>query len=195
LVLEPRVLLCDEPTANVDSEHQEIILEALQKANRDSGTTVIFSTHYLGQAQRLADVSLVLQDGRLSDIGSENLFKIHGISPDKGWCLCQLSGQIYLQLSSAMAKGLDRDAGKIHLDPRKIRCDFQRSKDSPRNSFGGHVIEIGQHSGEARVVIDIGIKLSVYLPMAAYREHRPALGDRVDVTLPDDAITIGGSTF
>ncbi|NNK96669.1 MAG: ATP-binding cassette domain-containing protein, partial [Desulfobacterales bacterium] len=66
LALEPEVLLCDEPTANVDQQHQEIILKILEHANSVGNTTVIFSTHYLSQSRRLAHQTILLQNGRLS---------------------------------------------------------------------------------------------------------------------------------
>ena len=41
----PAVVLADEPTANVDSETAEKLLDIMQKLNRDRGTTFLFSTH------------------------------------------------------------------------------------------------------------------------------------------------------
>jgi tungstate transport system ATP-binding protein len=68
LALSPDVLLCDEPTANVDVENQEIILETLNRINREEGRSVIFSTHYLSQGQRLAHHTLLLQNGVVSGV-------------------------------------------------------------------------------------------------------------------------------
>ncbi|WP_457577166.1 energy-coupling factor ABC transporter ATP-binding protein [Desulfomarina sp.] len=63
LALSPGVLLCDEPTANVDAKNQEIILDTLERINRQKGRSIIFSTHYLSQGQRLAHHTLLLQNG------------------------------------------------------------------------------------------------------------------------------------
>ena len=65
LAVRPEVLLCDEPTANVDEENQQIITEILARINRDHGTSIIFSTHYLEQGRRLAHAGLSLEHGRL----------------------------------------------------------------------------------------------------------------------------------
>ncbi len=70
LVFKPQVLLCDEPTANVDNENQEIILSILKNLNRVEKTSIIFSTHYLSQGQRLGDHTLLLQNGILSEPAS-----------------------------------------------------------------------------------------------------------------------------
>jgi len=64
LAIEPEVLLCDEPTANVDENNQEIILKILRRINRDKQTSIILATHYLAQSRRLADHTLTLEYGR-----------------------------------------------------------------------------------------------------------------------------------
>ena len=60
----PEVLFLDEPTANLDpSANREI--EATIQSIHAAGTKIIMATHNLGQARRLADEILFLQDGRL----------------------------------------------------------------------------------------------------------------------------------
>ncbi len=68
LVFAPRVLLLDEPTANLDPENVAII-EAIVREQRDAGTTVVIVTHNLFQARRLADDAALLIDGGLVEAG------------------------------------------------------------------------------------------------------------------------------
>lgn len=65
LVTEPRLVLADEPTANLDSRTGIAILELIQAMHRQHGTTCIFSTHD-HQVLRYADTVYQMQDGRLS---------------------------------------------------------------------------------------------------------------------------------
>ncbi len=65
LVLNPEVLLCDEPTANVDKENQEIILNILAQMVKEKKKTIIFSTHSLSQMQKLAEKTIQLEAGCL----------------------------------------------------------------------------------------------------------------------------------
>ena len=66
LVTEPRLVLADEPTANLDSETSEQILQLMLQLNRDAGVTFLFSTHdprVVSHARR----ALQIQDGRMGD--------------------------------------------------------------------------------------------------------------------------------
>lgn len=45
LVKEPKLVLADEPTANLDSKTSEEVLKVMVKMNKELGTTFIFSTH------------------------------------------------------------------------------------------------------------------------------------------------------
>jgi len=59
--------LCDEPTGALDSETGVVVLEALQRANQQLGTTTVVITHNAGIAQ-MADRVIHLSDGRISDV-------------------------------------------------------------------------------------------------------------------------------
>lgn len=74
LALRPRVLLLDEPTANIDAGLGLRMEAVLREVSRESGTTVVFSTHNFSQASRLADDILYLSDGRRVEFSHENCF-------------------------------------------------------------------------------------------------------------------------
>ena len=62
----PDVLLCDEPTGALDSATGILVLAALERINRDLGTTVFIITHNAVIAD-MADVEVMFHDGRISD--------------------------------------------------------------------------------------------------------------------------------
>ena len=45
LVIEPMLVIADEPTANLDSENSRAVIDLLQKMNHETGVTCVFSTH------------------------------------------------------------------------------------------------------------------------------------------------------
>ena len=68
LVLEPKVLLLDEPTASVDRESSELILSAVLDARNQWGTTLIIISHHLAWLHQVADHILALDYGRLTHL-------------------------------------------------------------------------------------------------------------------------------
>jgi lipooligosaccharide transport system ATP-binding protein len=63
LVHRPRLVLMDEPTVGLDPQVRQQIW-ALIDALRVDGTTILMSTHYIEEAQRLADTVLIMSHGR-----------------------------------------------------------------------------------------------------------------------------------
>lgn len=66
LVTQPRLVLADEPTANLDSVTGANIIDLMKEMNRENGTTFIFSTHD-AQVMRHAEAVVRLADGRIRD--------------------------------------------------------------------------------------------------------------------------------
>jgi len=65
----PAVLLCDEPTGALDSATGVVVLEVLEKVNRELGTLTVLITHNAGIAD-MADRVIRLSDGRIAEIHS-----------------------------------------------------------------------------------------------------------------------------
>jgi lipooligosaccharide transport system ATP-binding protein len=63
LVHQPRLVLLDEPTVGLDPQVRQE-LWALIDQLRDDGTTILMSTHYIEEAERLADTVLIMSHGR-----------------------------------------------------------------------------------------------------------------------------------
>jgi lipooligosaccharide transport system ATP-binding protein len=68
LVHKPRLVLLDEPTVGLDPQVRQE-LWALVDALRAEGTTILMSTHYIEEAQRLADSVLIMSHGRAVAFG------------------------------------------------------------------------------------------------------------------------------
>lgn len=74
LVVEPEVLLLDEPTANLDPTHVKAIESIVREANQTQGTTVVLVTHNIFQARRLTQRVGLLVDGRLVEVAPTQAF-------------------------------------------------------------------------------------------------------------------------
>ncbi len=65
LIHKPKLLILDEPTAGVDIELRRSMWEFIQKINRDEGTTIILTTHYLEEAENLCRNIAIIDQGEI----------------------------------------------------------------------------------------------------------------------------------
>ena len=65
IVNEPKLLICDEPTGNLDPETSEEIMKVLDKINKELGTTVIMATHDKDIVNNMKKRVLVINHGVL----------------------------------------------------------------------------------------------------------------------------------
>lgn len=74
LVVEPGVLLLDEPTANLDPANVRIIESLVHEQHEQYGTTIVLVTHNIFQARRLADRVAFLLEGKLVEVAPNAQF-------------------------------------------------------------------------------------------------------------------------
>jgi tungstate transport system ATP-binding protein len=65
MVINPAVLMLDEPTANIDPANTAIIEAIISKMQQERQTTILMITHDPAQAQRLGDDLLFMHDGKV----------------------------------------------------------------------------------------------------------------------------------
>jgi tungstate transport system ATP-binding protein len=74
LVVEPSVLLLDEPTGNLDPYNVGLLEEIVRCDNAERGTTVVVVTHDVFQARRLADRTGLMVSGRMVELAETETF-------------------------------------------------------------------------------------------------------------------------
>lgn len=83
LLANPPVILLDEPSSSLDPGQRERLWQFIAGLADDGGTSVVFSTHILAEAQRHAHRTVVLADGKLVFDGSpEELARAAGADPE-----------------------------------------------------------------------------------------------------------------
>lgn len=191
LVVEPEVLLCDEPTANVDQENQEVILKILEHANSMQNTSIIFSTHYLSQSRRLAHQTFLLQNGEISDENNENTFDVSIRKERAGWKRLYLRTRENVLLGEVESSRLSQGNTRIHINAHKVILHVPPSSQVDKTSFqAGVVKKIAIENNAVRLIVDIGVELTILMDISRYRENPPLVGQRVGVEIPDKAIVV-----
>ena len=69
LINDPKILFLDEPTTGLDPQARHLIWQRL-RGLRAAGKTLVLTTHYMDEAQRLCDRLVVMDEGRILDSGS-----------------------------------------------------------------------------------------------------------------------------
>jgi D-methionine transport system ATP-binding protein len=69
LITEPKILLCDEPTAALDPENTHGILELLKKINKLNKTTIVIISHEIGLMGSICDEIAIMDHGQIVETG------------------------------------------------------------------------------------------------------------------------------
>ena len=77
LANDPKLLICDEPTGNLDPDTSKEIMKILDNINRTMGTTIIMATHDKELVNRMKKRVLVIEDGVLASDVKKGSYKVH----------------------------------------------------------------------------------------------------------------------
>ncbi|MBO4330838.1 MAG: ABC transporter ATP-binding protein, partial [Oscillospiraceae bacterium] len=102
MVMQPSVLILDEPTSQLDPIAASEFLSVLKKINRELGTTVLLTEHRLEEALSIAGQTAVMDCGRI-------IFK--GTASDAGLYLKKENSSIFLSMPTAMRVWAAVDGG------------------------------------------------------------------------------------
>ncbi len=69
LIHQPAFLMMDEPTVGIDPQSREHIFASIELL-RDQGTTILYTTHYMEEAERLCDHIAIMDEGRIIALGT-----------------------------------------------------------------------------------------------------------------------------
>jgi linearmycin/streptolysin S transport system ATP-binding protein len=121
LLHEPEILIFDEPTVGVDPQSRNAILESIRSLNQ-SGVTVLYTTHYIEEAQHLCDRVAVIDQGQIialdsparliRDLGKANIHMEFNIGIDP-----KLLGQLE---HIGLVRVVDDQRRKIHVETNRI---------------------------------------------------------------------------
>ncbi len=143
LIMHPRVLILDEPTAQLDPVAIKHFLSMLQRAHREIGTTIIMSEHRMGDVLPMASDVLYLEDGRVSFYGAPRDFALYLLESEKPFKRA-LPAATQIVWSSRRALGelrgvVDIESQALPLSVQEARAQLSRmlSFESADGCLGG----------------------------------------------------------
>lgn len=170
LVMEPNVLLMDEPLSNLDLKLRHTMRNTIRKIQQDLGITTIFVTHDQEEAMSMADRVAVMSRGKVVQVGtptdlysnpqspfiadfvgSSNLFKGTVVGKEGDYTIVQLNG---FRIKSATK--IDKKEVDIIIRPENIRLVNEQQPNDSVNVLEGKVSIPTYFGATVRYELEVG---------------------------------------
>ena len=192
LVVDPEVLLLDEPSSNLDPGNVSIINDVLRDESKQR--VIVIATHDLAQVSRIAQRVLFLENGVISEEGvpsglealirfTENIFT--GMSQYVDGVSTLNTGQVEIKFTQ-QANG----RVSIHIRPQDIILSHERVETSARNQFMGSIVGIEEKNGVIFVSIDVGEVFKVQITRKSLEEMGLILGKQICISFKASSVIL-----
>ena len=210
LVVQPKLLLFDEPLSNLDVNIRKSVRKEIQRIQREYGLTSIYVTHDQYEARALADRIAVIHNGRIEQIGkpdeifyrpqtefvasfteAENIFegRVSENRPTEG--LTEVTvGDIKISTAFDPDLQVGRDV-KLMIRPEDIIIAKMKPVTSARNVLRGKVAGFAPHGSMFKLEIDVnGVPVSCLISRISLEEFKIRPGSNVYVVFKSSAVHI-----
>jgi ABC-type sugar transport system ATPase subunit len=201
MVLDPDLLLLDEPLSSLDEPIRERLLEELREIVRERRITCVYVTHEQAEAFALADRISVLSGGRLLQTGAPeevfyrpnaravaeflktgNLLAGEVAAREGSFTLVRAGGRTF-RASSDLPP-----ATRVLACIRPEEVHLTRDGGAGMNRLDGIVTSLLDGGATVKVEVDCGFRLSALLTRRTSRDLGLALGERVGVAFAPEAV-------
>lgn len=183
MVLQPELVLLDEPVANVDRANRSRVEEAIMGLHA-SGRTVIVATHHVDQAYRLSADVVRLEAGRIAHAAIENLLEGE-IAQRDGAAVLLLGNRASIYVVSDT-----RGPARAAIDPANIIISKEEIQSSARNCFAGRIVALSELGKRVALSVDVGATLTAHITRESFASLGVTLGSEVFATFKASAVTV-----
>lgn len=203
----PRLLLLDEPTANLDPVATEKIEDLILSLNEKSGITIVLSTHDMAQAQRLSTRIAVVLDRKICQLGNpfqifyqpvtrevarmvgiDNILAGEIVANEGGLASVDVSGVI-LHAPSPLDPGT-RVTLFVRPEDLFIGKDATAGRSSPANVLPATILCLIPQGPNTRVTVDAGVRLTGVITRQSCQELGLSPGMTVSVSFKANAVHV-----
>ena len=203
LVLNTKLLLLDEPTANLDPKNAGIVEEVIDTVNRENKITIVMATHNMFQARKLPHRIAVMDEGKITEIGtpaevfgklSKNLARFAAVDNTfTGVATATASGTSKVDLGKGVQIEVAtqrQGATAIFISPQDIILSKAAVKSSARNVFKGRIIEITDVDSLVKLKVDVGRTFTVQITKQSFSDMELCLNKEVFVTFKASSVQV-----
>lgn len=192
LILDPKVLLLDEPISALDVPSQERVRRELKRVHREMEVTTVHVTHNREEASWLGDRIAVMRGGKIvqvgtsdeifqrpksefvaSFVGTENIFR--GRSEVEGG-IANIDIGEGVQLEAVSER---EGEVKACIRPEEIIVSNQPIQSSGRNMFEGEIVGVTKRESTVKLRIDTGQEFSVVITKRSLSDMGLEIGEKV----------------
>jgi molybdate/tungstate transport system ATP-binding protein len=203
LIINPKVLLMDEPLSALDRITRGELIKEFKKIHNEFEITIIHVTHNFDEALQLADRVAIIKKGRVSQVGttddvfrhpkdeftadfvgSENILK--GIASGSKDSLTKVdTGKIIIESTEV-------ETGSVHatIRPEDITLSKRMITTSARNEFKGRITQIYDLGQVIKLTVDVGEHLVLVLTRQSFLDLELNIGKEVYVSFKATAVNL-----
>ena len=203
LVLKTKLLLLDEPTANLDPKNVGILEEVIATVNREMKTTIVIATHNMFEARKLPTRIALVNDGRITEVGSPaeifgklsknlasfaavvNTFRGIASATSEGTSIVELGNSVQVEVT-AQAQG----EVSVFVNPQDIILSKSLVESSARNVFKGRITEISDLGSLVKLKVDVGKTFTVQITKRSFNEMKLNLDAEVYVAFKASSVQV-----
>ena len=203
LVLKTKLLLLDEPTANLDPRNAGILEEVIETVNLENKVTIVLATHNMFQAEKLPHRIALMNEGKITEIGTpfeifgklsknlasfgavENTFSGYAQPTSKGTTIVDLGSNVHVEVTEQR-----QGETTIFVNPQDIILCQEPPHSSARNAFRGKITEIIDLSNIVKLKVDVGRVFSVQITKRSFNEMALTLGSQVCIVFKASSVNV-----
>lgn len=203
LVLKTKLLLLDEPTANLDPKNAQIIEEVIGTVNRELKTTIVMATHNMFQAKNLPSRIALINDGKITEVGlpaeifgklSKNLAVFAGVGNTfNGVAVATEEGTTVVNIGNGVqVEATVQKQGEISIfiSPQDIILSKSAIESSARNMFKGKIIEISDLGSLVKLTVDVGKPFLVQITKRSFNQLTLNLNSEVYIAFKASSVQV-----
>ena len=203
LILNTKLLLLDEPTANLDPKNASIIEEIITSINREHKTTIVIATHNMFQAKRFPHRIALMENGRIGEIGEpaeifgklsktlasfaalENVFTGNARTAIDGTTIVDIGDNTQL-----IATGQHQGQVSLFISPEDIILSKNPFDSSARNMMKGRIVEIQDLDSLVKLKVDVGKLFTVQITKHSFDDMKLNLNAEVYMAFKASSVKI-----
>jgi molybdopterin-binding protein len=203
LVLKTKLLLLDEPTANLDPKNAGILEEVIDTVNRENKVTIVMATHNMFQAKKLPHRIALMDEGKITEVGApaevfgklsknlasfaavDNTFTGTANATASGTSLVDVGHDVQIEVT-AQRQG----ATAVFINPLDIILSKTAVESSARNVFKGRITEIEDLGSLVKLKVDVGKPFAVQITKRSFTEMKLNLNAEVFIAFKASSVQV-----